>query len=71
MIKIKKILIGSHNKGKIRELSFLLPKKLKKISPIDLKIESPKETGKSYFANSKLKANYFSKKSKLTAISDD
>ena len=46
MIKIKKILIGSHNKGKIKELSYLLPKKIKKISPFDLKIKSPKETGK-------------------------
>ena len=71
MIKIKKILIGSHNKGKIKELSYLLPKKIKKISPFDLKIKSPKETGKTYGANSRLKANYFSKKSKLTSISDD
>tara|TARA_B100000767_G_scaffold265795_1_gene282298 strand:+ start:710 stop:1309 length:600 start_codon:yes stop_codon:yes gene_type:complete len=71
MKKIKKILIGTHNRGKFKELSFLLPKKMQKISPLELKIKSPKETGKSFLANAKLKANYFSKHSKMTSISDD
>ena len=44
MKKISKILIGTHNKGKFKELSYLLPKRLKKISPLKLKIKSPKET---------------------------
>jgi len=57
---MKKILIGTHNKGKFREISFLLTKKIKKISPIKLKIKSPKETGKTFSENSKIKANYFS-----------
>ena len=69
--KISEILIGTHNKGKFRELSFLLPKRLKKISPFKLKIKPPKETGKSFSSNSKLKANYFYRISKITSISDD
>ena len=71
MKKIKEILIGSHNKGKIREFSYLLNKKIKKLNPIQLKIKSPKETGKSFKANSELKAKYFFKKSKIYTISDD
>jgi XTP/dITP diphosphohydrolase len=71
MKKISKILIGTHNKGKFKELSYLLPKRLKKISPLELKIRSPKESGKSFSANSKLKANYFYKASKIASISDD
>ncbi|MDC0426757.1 RdgB/HAM1 family non-canonical purine NTP pyrophosphatase [Pelagibacteraceae bacterium] len=71
MIKIKKILIGTHNKGKIKEISYLLNKKIKKISPFILGIKSPRETGKSFKANSKLKAKYFFKKSKVATISDD
>ena len=67
----KKILIGTHNKGKFKELSYLLPKKLKKIAPTYLNIGSPAETGKSYSANSKLKAHYFCKYSGLDSISDD
>ena len=71
MKKISKILIGTHNKGKFKELSYLLPKRLKKISPLELKIRSPKESGKNFLANSKLKANYFYKASKIASISDD
>ena len=68
---MKKILIGTHNKGKFKEISYLLSKKIKKISPIKLKISSPKETGKTFTANSKLKAMYFSKFTILPVISDD
>ena len=71
MKKIKAILIGTHNDGKFKELSYLLPKKLKKLSPKHLRIKSPKETGKSFLANSKLKARYFYKNTKITSLSDD
>jgi len=71
MKKIKEILIGTHNKGKIKEISYLLNKKIKKITPFDLKIKSPKETGKSFKSNSELKAKYFFKNSKIITISDD
>ncbi len=68
---MKKILIGTHNKGKFKEISYLLSKNIKKISPVKLKIKSPKETGKTFSSNSKLKAKYFSKFSNLPVISDD
>ena len=55
---MRKILIGTHNKGKFNEIANLITKKIKKISPIMLKIPSPKETGKSFSSNSKLKANF-------------
>ena len=68
---MKKILIGTHNKGKFQEIAYLLPKKLKKVSPIALKIKSPKETGKSFSSNSKLKVKFFSKFVTYPVISDD
>ena len=68
---MKKILIGTHNKGKFKEISYLLSKKIKKISPIKFKIKSPKETGKTFSTNAKLKAKYFSRFTKLPVISDD
>ncbi|MBA1339732.1 MAG: XTP/dITP diphosphohydrolase, partial [Pelagibacterales bacterium] len=71
MKKIKEILIGTHNKGKIKEISYLLNKKVKKISPIQLNIKSPIENGKSFKSNSELKAKYFYQKSKIITISDD
>ena len=68
---MKKILIGTHNVGKFKEISFLLPKNIKKISPQNLKIISPRETGKTFSDNTKLKANYFFKITCLPVISDD
>ena len=68
---MKKILIGTHNVGKFKEIAHLISKKYKKISPISLKIKSPKETGKSFVSNSKLKANFFSKYVNYSVISDD
>ena len=68
---MKKILIGTHNNGKFKEIAYLLSKKIKKISPLTLKIKSPKETGKSFNANSKLKVKFFSKYVKYPVISDD
>ena len=68
---MKKILIGTHNKGKFKEIAYLISKKYKKMSPIVLKIKSPKETGKTFLSNSKLKAQFFSKFVDYPVISDD
>jgi len=68
---MKKILVGTHNNGKFKEIAYLLPKKYKKISPLKLKIKSPKETGKSFKSNAKLKVKFFSKFVDYEVISDD
>ena len=68
---MKKILIGTHNKGKFKEIAYLLPKKYKKISPLKLQIKSPKETGKSFKSNARLKVEFFSKFVDFGVISDD
>tara|TARA_Y100001958_G_C20951718_1_gene354046 strand:- start:62 stop:640 length:579 start_codon:yes stop_codon:yes gene_type:complete len=68
---MKKILIGTHNQGKFKEISYLISKKLKKLSPTKLRILSPKETGKTFISNAELKANYFSKYIDYPVISDD
>ena len=71
MIKIKEIIIGTNNQGKYKEISALLPKNIKKYSPKEFGILSPKETGKSFKKNSLIKASYFSKKTNLVCLSDD
>ena len=68
---MKKILIGTHNDGKFKEIAYLISKKYKKISPISMKIKSPRETGKTFSSNSKLKVNFFSKFVDFSVISDD
>ena len=69
--KINQILIGSNNKGKVREIQQLLPKTIKIISVKDFKIKSPKENGKSFLENSLIKAKYFSKKTQEISLADD
>ena len=69
--KISELLIGTNNKGKLREIRDLLPKKIKIYSTSDFQIKSPKETGKTFRENSIIKAKYFSKKTNLICLSDD
>jgi len=69
--KILKLLIGSNNQGKIKEIRDLLPKYLDIFTPKDLHLKSPKENGKSFDKNSLIKAKYFSKKSKIICLADD
>ena len=69
--KIIKLLIGTNNKGKLREIRGLLPKSLEIYSTSGLKIKSPIENGKTFEENSLIKASYFSKKTKMTCLSDD
>jgi len=71
MSKITEIIIGTNNQGKYKEICDLLPNKIKKYSPIELKIPSPEETGKSFKENSFIKASYFSKKKNLICLADD
>ncbi len=69
--KIDEVLIGSNNKGKVREIKALLPKKVKIFTTRSFNLSSPKETGKTFLQNSLIKARYFSKKSKKICIADD
>jgi len=69
--KITKLLVGTNNKGKLREIRSLLPKNLEIYSTSYFKIKSPVENGKSFEENSLIKARYFSKKSKMICLSDD
>ena len=69
--KISKILIGTNNRGKLREIANLLPKKVKVFSTKDFNLKSPYETGKTFKSNALIKAKYFSKKTNLICLSDD
>ena len=69
--KIKKLLVGTNNKGKLKEIRDLLPKTFKILSPKDFKLKSPKESGKTFRENSLIKSMYFSKKTNLICLADD
>ena len=69
--KINKLLIGTNNRGKLKEIRDLLPKYIKSVSTYDFKIKSPKENGKTFLENSLIKSKYFSKKTNLICLADD
>ena len=69
--KISKLLIGTNNRGKLREITSLLPKNIKTFSTKDFNLKSPNETGKTFRSNALIKAKYFSKKTNLICLSDD
>lgn len=71
MKKISKLLIGTNNKGKYREIRDLLPKYIKTYSTADFNLKSPKEDGLTFKENSIIKSKYFSKKSDLICLADD
>mgnify|MGYP001245299514 FL=1 len=69
--KINKLLIGTNNRGKLREIKNLLPKNIKIHSISEFKLKSPIENGKTFKANSLIKSKYFSKKTGLICLADD
>ena len=71
MTKILKLLIGTNNKGKLKEIRDLLPKYIKIYSTADYNFKSPREDGLTFEENSLIKSKYFSKKTKLICLADD
>jgi len=69
--KINKILIGTNNKGKLKEIRNLLPKNIKTLSTLSYKLKSPIENGKTFKENSLIKSKYFSRKTNLICLADD
>ena len=71
MKKIRELLIGTNNKGKLREIRDLLPKSIKTYSTANFNLKSPIENGSSFKENSLIKSKYFSKKTNLMCLADD
>ena len=71
MKKILKLLIGTNNKGKYKEIKDLLPKYIKTHSTSEFKLKSPIENGLTFTENSIIKSKHFSKKTKLICLADD
>ena len=69
--KINKLIIGTNNKGKLREIRSLLPKNIKIYSTSEFNLKSPIENGKTFKENSLIKSKYFSKKTGLICLADD
>lgn len=67
-----KLVIASHNPGKVREIRALLgPFGIEPVSAADLDLPEPEETGTTFVANAELKALQAADLSGLPALADD
>jgi XTP/dITP diphosphohydrolase len=68
----EKLVIASHNPGKVSEIRALLkPLRIDVVGADDLGLIEPEETGKTFTENAKLKARIASEASCLPALADD
>src|SRR3954467_11065175 len=67
-----KLVIASHNQGKVREIRALLePFGIEPVSAAELDLPEPEETGVTFVANAELKALQAADLSGLPALADD
>ena len=67
-----KLVIASHNQGKVREIAELLaPFRAEALSAAELALPAPAENGKTFLANAEIKAKAAAEASGLPALADD
>jgi len=72
MTKLTKIVVASHNSGKVREIRDLLrPFGVQTLSAAELDLPEPEETESTFSGNAQLKALAAARASGLPALSDD
>ncbi|PPR11009.1 MAG: dITP/XTP pyrophosphatase [Alphaproteobacteria bacterium MarineAlpha11_Bin1] len=68
----QRLIIASHNPGKVRELGeLLLPWSVEVVSAAQLSLPEPEETGLTFIENAKLKADSAALMANLPALADD
>lgn len=71
-IKGRKILVATHNQGKLEEISALLgPLNVTIVSAKDLNLPEPEETEDTFVGNARIKAHAAAQASGLPSLSDD
>ncbi|MFW2830112.1 RdgB/HAM1 family non-canonical purine NTP pyrophosphatase [Sphingomonas sp. ID0503] len=67
-----KLVIASHNKGKLKEIADLLrPFRIETVSAAEMDVPEPEETGVTFFDNAALKARFSADLTGLPALADD
>ena len=68
----KKIVLATHNIGKVKEMQAMLdPFGVTVLSADDLKLSEPEENGKTFIENAKIKALCAAKEANMPALADD
>ena len=72
LIDGRKLLVATHNPGKLREFEYLLaPHGIEVVGAADLDLPEPEETGDTFAANARLKAWAAADATGLPALADD
>ena len=72
MSKITRLVLASHNPGKLKEIADMLrPYRVEVLSAAELNLPDVEETGKSFEENARLKAETLSRMSGLVCLADD
>ena len=72
IFKDKKIVIASHNTGKVKEIRAMLnPLKVEVLSANDFNLNEPVEDGSTFEENALIKSSYVSKNTGIASLSDD
>lgn len=72
-LKEKKIVLASHNQGKLKELveALSLYPELSLLTATDFNLDEPIEDGQTFLDNAKIKAHYVASKTGLPSLADD
>ncbi len=71
-IEIPKLLIASHNEGKVREIRDLIaPLGIEVVSAAQMRLDEPEETGSTFIENAMIKSLAAAQGSGLPSLSDD
>ncbi len=71
-MKIEKLVLATHNKGKVAEMSDMLsPFGVEVVSAADFGLEAPEETEDNFIGNALIKARYVCAQTGLPALADD
>lgn len=71
-LDIKKLVLATHNDGKVKEIQNLLaPYKIEVLSAKDFDLAEPEETEDTFIGNATIKARYVQTACRLPALADD
>lgn len=71
MLLLTKLVLATHNLGKLEELRSIIPLHVELETISDLYALSPEETGKDFHENAALKANFCFDRTKIPCLADD
>lgn len=71
VLPLTKIILATHNLGKLYELKAMMPSHVQVENISDFHVMPPEETGQNFYENAALKAKFCFERTKLPSLADD